>query len=471
MLEQEIRYYVVLGADASAKVYPDYVAGDTEAVGKYIRSQLGKPLEDIHLSVSDLPSNNVHTGEAADGSELKSSSAVVDKENAQQELVVSLTIQGERETQRIDRAVATQRHKSFAGGGPDLPFAAADHWCPREATDPIFSRRAEAERQIGITFLRAQNGTSGSGVNVVIADQGLNAVALGHSYGGGWRIGSKLPGTTKPLEFPVFGAPNGRHGMMIARNILKTAPDVTFFDLPIAPWDIDDIPAFLSLAQVAFQRMLSDIGLWRMGARPGPWVLVNPWGIFDTSSEVPPGSYTNNPHNPFNQLIADIVKDDIDVVFSAGNCGQFCPDWRCAPNVIGPGGSILGANSHEDVLTVGAVRADGMWLGYSAQGPGQPRMDRKKPDLCASSQFREDDNAFAINTGTSAACGMAAGVVAALRSNWNAARVPPLRLKKVLNDTARKPPGLGWGNILGERLGNGILDAEAAFKELARHYP
>jgi hypothetical protein len=148
-----------------------------------------------------------------------------------------------------------------------------------------------------------------------------------------------------------------------------------------------------------------------------------------------------------------------------------CPDWRCAPNVIGPGGSILGANCHEDVLTVGAVRADGMWLGYSAQGPGQPRMARKKPDLCASSQFREDDNAFATNTGTSAAGGMAAGVVAALRSNWNQARVAPLKLKKILNDTARKPPGLAWGNDLGQRLGNGILDAEAAFKELARQYP
>ena len=160
--------------------------------------------------------------------------------------------------------------------------------------------------------------------------------------------------------------------------------------------------------------------------------------------------------------MAGAVHNNIDVVFAAGNCGQFCPDHRCGATDQGPGHSIWGANSLDQVLTVGAVRADSIWLGYSSQGPGQPRLGPKKPDLCAASQFSEDDDAFSINTGTSAACGLTGGIVAALRSRWDSTTVPPGDLKKVLNQTARKPTGQGWN----DRLGNGVLDARAAFNAL-----
>ena len=178
--------------------------------------------------------------------------------------------------------------------------------------------------------------------------------------------------------------------------------------------------------------MLFDIAIWRLGKFPGPWILVNPWGIYDRRSEYPLGGYTENPFSLFNLLVAVAVLQDIDVVFAAGNCGQFCPDNRCGERDRGPGHSIWGANSLEPVLTVGAVRADDMWLGYSSQGPGQPRLalGAEKPDLCAASQFREDDDAFSINSGTSAACGLAGGVVAALRSRWDTGSVPPRRLKR-----------------------------------------
>jgi subtilisin family serine protease len=165
------------------------------------------------------------------------------------------------------------------------------------------------------------------------------------------------------------------------------------------------------------------------------------------------------------------VDDNIDVVFAAGNCGQFCPDNRCGAEDQGPGRSIWGANSLEQVLTVGAVRADSMWLGYSSQGPGQPKLGWEKPDFCAASHFCEDDDAFSINTGTSAACGLTGGIVAALRSRWNSTRVSPSQLQDILNQAARKPPGLQWSNTLGYRLGNGILDARATFDELKRLFP
>jgi len=66
---------------------------------------------------------------------------------------------------------------------------------------------------------------------------------------------------------------------------------------------------------------------------------------------------------------------------------------------------------------------------------------------------------------------MASGILAALRSRWDPATVSPAVLKTILNQTARKPQGLQWGNALGYRLGNGILDARAAFDALKAQFP
>jgi subtilisin family serine protease len=148
---------------------------------------------------------------------------------------------------------------------------------------------------------------------------------------------------------------------------------------------------------------------------------------------------------------------EFDMVFAAGNCGQFCPSRLCGTDDVGPGHSIIGANSHPDVLTVGAVRADGIWLGYSSQGPGA--LCKEKPDICAASQFREDDDATTTNTGTSAACAIAAGIVATLRSQFRSKALAPATLKRILIDTATaRPAGASCDN----QIGNGIINAAAA---------
>jgi subtilisin family serine protease len=78
------------------------------------------------------------------------------------------------------------------------------------------------------------------------------------------------------------------------------------------------------------------------------------------------------------------------------------------------------------------------------------------------SQFCENDDAFTTNTGTSAACALATGVVAALRGKWHADQQPqpsPDELKQLLIRTARKTHGPNWDG----RFGHGILDAKAAY--------
>jgi subtilisin family serine protease len=369
-------------------------------------------------------------------------------------LFVSLTFEDEDEARKAWESGHQKRHDALLAICSDLPIDGADHWSPSEAANPIFGTRRLAERLIRSDVLK-EHGATGEEVNVAIIDRGLNARELtnmGAKFGPGWGTKQQQPNT----------APPGGHGMMVARNIFKIAPDVTFFDCPLLPPHISNIQRFLVDAQQAYTTMLLDI----LTKRPGKWVFVNAWALYDRSSERVTGDYTNGPRHCFNLLIELTVDLGIDVVFCAGNCGEFCPSARCGIGDRGPGNSIFGANSHRDVITVGAVRTDGMWLGYSSQGPGQPQLALDKPDLCAPSQFCENEDSHTVNTGTSAACALTAGVVAAMRSKVDPKSVSPRQLKAILKGNARNSATVGSERevrLLERRLGKGILNVETAF--------
>ncbi len=314
-----------------------------------------------------------------------------------------------------------------------------------------------------------QQGLTGQGVNIVVIDQGFDATKV-RNFGGGLANGTIGPGTT-----------TRGHGMMIVRNIVDVAPDATFYDVPLIPLKISDVPGFISTALHVFLQLRQLIWFLRAtsaASSNAPWVLVNAWSIFDRTSEIPLGDYTENPNHPLNMLVDAIVDDAIDVVFAAGNCGQFCPDRRCGPRDVGPGSSIYGANSHPRVMTVGAVRTDARWMGSSSQGPGQRLLSLSKPDLCAPSYFREVGDAFIgntaepfvgdtgspyiANTGSSAACGVVAGIIGAIRSGWDQTSSTPDDLRNALNAHARKTEGPAWN----ERLGNGIINVKDTLSAL-----
>jgi hypothetical protein len=348
----------------------------------------------------------------------------------------------------------------FLGVSADLAASEADYFCPATIDQMLFGDRAAARLLTHAPYL-TQQGLSGSGVNVVVVDQGFDRTQV-RNFGGGWGKGTVVPGMT-----------TRGHGPMMVRNIADAAPDAIFWDLPLIPLAIDDINAFTATARAAFHHLLHHIA-----QHPGNWVLVNAWAIFNRESEYPLGDYTQNPLNPLNVEIGRLAARGCDVVFAAGNCGQFCPDLRCGRVDRGPANSIWGGNSHPDVLTTGAVRTDALWLGGSSQGPGQPLLYSLKPDLCAPSNFRDAHDAaigntaepfvgnsgtpYFANTGTSAACGVTAGIVAAIRQKWDQTTVTPARLKQVLNQFARKPQGPNWNR----ELGNGIINAESALNNL-----
>jgi subtilisin family serine protease len=148
-----------------------------------------------------------------------------------------------------------------------------------------------------------------------------------------------------------------------------------------------------------------------------------------------------------------------DVFFAAGNCGGERPDDRCGENDRGPGRSIHGANSHPDVITVAAVTVNQQWLGYSSQGPGG--LHQRKPDLAAYSHFA-GSGVSDVDSGTSAASPVAAGVAAALRQKYNLKKLQPAQLKGLLQRTARDLDHTGWDY----NTGYGVINAGAALKVL-----
>jgi hypothetical protein len=374
--------------------------------------------------------------------------------------------------------------------GADMAADRADHWCPGTATMAMFGDRREARRLLNADVL-SQHQLRGQKVNVLIVDEGLNKQAIPPANWGGGLI--YLP----PPSVPPGGTKRTSHGMLVASNILNLAPDAVLYDLPLIPARITDILPFVSTAHWIYLWTLLLIGFLRQWSPwSGPWLLVNAWAIFDRSSEKAQlGWYTENLQpggHPFNNIVGQAVQQaNLDVVFAAGNCGQFCPSRRCGEIDRGPGHSIWGANAHYAVITAGAVRTDELWLGYSSQGPGpirlgpqvQPQVRNQKPDFCAPSQFNETTDFYVeedpnvippvlhprTNTGTSTACALTAGVVAALRSNpkWDQFTVTPDALKQRLILTTHKTKGLGWN----ERLGWGVLDAGAAFDRLVIDFP
>jgi Subtilase family len=363
------------------------------------------------------------------------------------------------ETAMLERFLESAREtlgKSLLAVGADPAFAPMQFWAPGEGGQSLFATRAEAEALMRIDYLR-RKGRRGRGVNVVVVDQGLTESRL-PNFGGRWYSAP-----------PPQGGWGSAHGDGIAHNILAIAPEAMIYDLPLIPPAIADIPRFVSDAQAAFETVRHDIDALRTrhGVR-GPWVIVNAWGLFDRRTESPFERYSDNARHPFNVEVAQFDAQGIDVVFAAGNCGQFCPHPRCGHGDRGPGNSILGANALPTVLTVGAVACHQLWLGYSSQGPGPGDLAVEKPDLCAPSQFHEPADARSGNTGTSTASALAAGVVAALRSKWDSRAVSPETLRGYLRGGARRPDGRAAPD---RRLGYGIIDARAAFRAARGRHP
>lgn len=352
--------------------------------------------------------------------------------------------------------------------GADVPITLA--YAGRRNVQPGVStyNRSQAEALIEADEIRKFAAGGARKVNVVIVDSGLDSdyvKSLGH--------------TGAPVKFPAPfpSKPNPRrkvphhHANAVARNVLKLEKNVTLFDAAILPERIDEVDLF---TWDAFWPLLTKLLPQVLKTPTESWVVVCAWGLLDRKYDRTTGTFADDRGHPLSIMFEILTFLGVDVVFSAGNNGQFWPDIRSGHTDRGPERSIIGSNGLGNVLTVGAVDAVGDWIGESAQGPEPDGLRRKgvppqKPDVCAPTWFREDGDPNAVLTGTSGACAMAAGVVACVRRRVSQNDLPPNALISLVRETAQHigyPGGDARDTPAHYRLGSGIIDCKALKEKL-----
>lgn len=285
-------------------------------------------------------------------------------------------------------------------------------------------------------------GANGAGVRVAIVDTGINSA---HLNAKGVAHALDAGASWAPAGGPQPGKAAVGHGTMCAYDVLIAAPQATLIDVALLASKQQGFLAFLSDAVAAYNHLLSLMnGIVFPGANRS-LVVNNSWGMFHPSWDLPvghPGNYSDNPNHPFNKIVATLEAAGADILFAAGNCGSDCPDGRCqgvTQNVI------YGANSHPAVLSVAGVDIGKTRVGYSSKGPG--RLTKQKPDIAGYTHFA-GSGVYAADGGTSAACPVVAGVVAAIRSKrpyvaGNATR-SPAAIRTLVRSTAQDLGAAGY---------------------------
>jgi subtilisin family serine protease len=317
---------------------------------------------------------------------------------------------------------------------------------------PAVGSAGDVAKELGVTALSRAK-LDGRNVRLVIVDTGVNVAHL-RSKGQSPTLSSRnswSPSgvTTKPGEHPVD------HGTMCAFDAGIAAPRATLLDHALLLSQAEGETAMsglLSDAVLGFSKLLR-LKTGSQAARRAPMVVSNSWGMFSPEWDFPvghPGNYSDNPAHPFNVIVGSLEAAGADILFAAGNCGRDCPDGRCAFPRAATGRPVCGANSHPAALSVAGIDVRRRRAGYSSQGPG--RLTAQKPDVCGYTHFK-GSGVYPNDGGTSAACPVVAGVVAAVRSGWSAAKVTPAQMRSLIYKTAADLGGTGydydhgWGAI------------------------
>jgi subtilisin family serine protease len=311
---------------------------------------------------------------------------------------------------------------------------------------------------VGVKAL-ADAGMDGFRVPVAIVDTGVNLAHL-EAKGRDPKFSSRRSWTPAGVATRPGGHPVG-HGTMCAYDVGIAAPKATLLDHAILLSETPGETAMsglLSDAVLAYSKLLGIVQGTPAGRRA--LVVNNSWAMFSPGWDFPvghPGNYSDNPAHPFNVIVASLEAAGADILFAAGNCGRDCPDRRCE---YASGRPITGANSHPGVLSVAGVDTRKRRVGYSSQGPG--RLAPDKPDLSAYTHFR-GSGVYPSDGGTSAACPVAAGVVAAVREKYPASALSPAELRALLSKTAEDLGGTGYDHDFGW----GVIDGTALAATLA----
>jgi subtilisin family serine protease len=325
---------------------------------------------------------------------------------------------------------------------------------------PAMGKVADVASLLAVSKLKAA-GMDGSGVHVAIVDTGINLAHL--------KSKGRQQQVDPALSMTPAGVPSGPgthavgHGTMCAYDTGIAAPKSTLLDHAVLLSQTTGSTVMSGLLSDAIRSYGILLQMMLAPSNPARRLVVNnSWGMFDPKWDFPvghPGNYSDNPLHPFNVIVGSLEAAGADILFAAGNCGVDCPDGRCA---FGTSRPICGANSHAAVTSVAGVDVTKERVGYSSQGPG--RLSSKKPDLAAYTHFvgSEAFGAGSADSGTSAACPVLAGVLAAVRTVHSPATLSPANLRALLQKTAEDKGGVGFDSDYGW----GIVDVAALVAQL-----
>ena len=363
-------------------------------------------------------------------------------------------IRGEVEDeQALERLTAAVDQDPNGVGVYSDPRISAIAVCP----DNPIGTHTDVENRLQVTNLHNRS-MDGTDVVVAIVDTGVN---MAHLRNKGKNPTFDSQRSWSPVQGSVLGDMEVDHGTMCAFDVCVAAPNCTLLDYALLQSQTQGettMDGFLSDAVKGFSELLN---LMLGDNPPRALVVNNSWGMFHPSWDFPvghSGNYSDNPEHPFNIIVESLEDAGADILFAAGNCGAECADSRCKGETDQ---GIYGANSHTAVLSVAGVSVNDVRLGYSTQGPG--RLDANKPDICAYTHF-DGSGVYDADGGTSAACPVAAGVVAAIRSRYSTAELSPTRLRNLLRRSAND---LGLQGFDFDH-GFGVIDTAALLNALDR---
>ncbi len=320
--------------------------------------------------------------------------------------------------------------------------------------DPAVGTSSDVATKLDVAGLK-QRGMDGTNVAIGIVDTGFNLAHLTSALGYTPNLDT-ANSWTPPRATATAGNYPVDHGTMCAFDALIAAPNATLIDIPVLAARLAGsgsvISSTLSAALLAYSAILAS---WNSGAGSSDLsqytglVLSNSWGVYTPAWDFPaghPGRYIDNPKHPFMLQLEAMARGGIDLFFAAGNCGADCPSGKCQNRTTE---TIMGANASIDVMSIAGCDTTDTRVGYSSQGPSIAGIPPgTKPDITSYTHFL-GSQAFGVgtpDTGTSAACPVAAGCMAALRTRISP-RSPatPYMVYDNFRLNAQLPAGLATG--------------------------
>ena len=311
-----------------------------------------------------------------------------------------------------------------------------------------------------------QYGLDGTKVAIALIDTGIYLPHLTRQLGSAPSL-DIAESWTPPTLATKPGLHRLGHGTMCAFGALIAAPKATLLDYPLL---LSRVVGDHSVAGTVGEIIKGYWPLayrWRfgsLGTKYDALVVNNSWGIFHPSLDYPlndPRRFTDNPLHIFHFIVNGLILLGMDVIFAGGNCGSECPSPTCIQRTTG---TIMAANSYQEVLTLSGCDINDQRVGYSSKGPSVANMFQNKPDLAAYTHFLGSMTLanYLPDTGTSTASAVAAGCAAALRARLPASTATPAQLFKALKQSAQPagPPGYDF------EYGFGIIRPVAAARML-----